>query len=221
MNLREAIEQRQSVRAFLERPVEQDTLVAILETARWAPSGVNMQPWRVAVVQGATQQRLGDLLIEARRAGRESSPDIPYYPQTWFEPYRSRRRDCGLKLYSALDIKRDDAERQMTAWCNNYRFFGAPVGLVFHLDAELAAGSLVDMGLFLQTIMLYAQDYGLATCPQASLAEYPDIVREVLGIPAGQHILCGMALGYPDWNAPVNQYRLERATLDTFTTWHV
>ncbi len=220
MQLRDAILQRHSVRAYLDRPVERSTVEALLDVARWAPSGVNMQPWRVAILQGKTKHNLAVALSDARRAGQPASPDYDYYPTRWNEPYRSRRRDCGLKLYQALGIERDDTERQMDAWCNNYRFFGAPVGLLFHLDPHLVTGSWVDMGLFLQNIMLCALEHGLATCPQASLAEYPDIVRDILGLPAEQRILGGMALGFPDPDAPVNRYRLERETVETFTTWY-
>jgi nitroreductase len=147
-------------------------------------------------------------------------PDYSYYPGEWLEPFASRRIDCGRALYKALGIEKRDKDAKIRAWNNNYRFFGAPVGLLFFVNKTLNKGSWLDMGMFLQNVMLAASACGLATCPQASLADYPVIVRGLLGVDDQLALVCGMALGYPDLNAPVNQYRLERAPVDEFTRWH-
>lgn len=220
MNVLDAIRERHSVRAYLDTPVSTDTIRDILAIASRAPSGVNTQPWNVAVVTGEHKQRLGDALIAAREAGQAENPDYPYYPDEWREPWTTRRKVCGLALYKALGIGRGDADARKAAWYRNYRFFDAPVGLIFHMDRGLQTGSFLDMGMFMENVMLAALEYGLGTCPQASLAEYPDIVREILDLPAGQMIVCGMALGHPDPDAPVNRYRLDRVPVDEFTRWY-
>lgn len=220
MDVLEAIRRRASTRAFLDQPVDRDIVEKILDVARWAPSGANIQPWRVAVVTGTTQRRLTELLLAERRARRPENPDYTYYPREWTDPYKARRIACGLALYQALKIGRDDKDARLKAWNNNYSFFGAPAGLLFFIDRRLAQGSWVDMGMFIENVMLAALGHGLATCPQASLAEYPDIVRGVLGISDSQALVCGMALGYPDATAPVNHYRTAREPAMTFTTWH-
>jgi len=220
MDILTAIRDRHCFRAFLNRPVEPDLVHRILDIARWAPSGVNSQPWQVAVVTGNTKQRIGEAIIAAREAGQEEHPDYPYYPDEWREPYVTRRKACGLALYGALDIGREDKAKRIEAWYRNYRFFDAPVGLLFFMDRGLQTGSFLDMGMFLQNIMLAAREYDLETCPQASLAEYPDIVRNILGLPDDRLLVCGMALGYPDPDAPVNRYRLEREPVENFTRWY-
>jgi nitroreductase len=220
MDVLQAIRGRTSTRAFLDRPVARETVEAILEAARWAPSGVNAQPWQVAVVTGATKRRIGEAIIAARDSGVPEHPDYHYYPKEWSEPYKSRRKACGLALYSALGIGRDDAEARKAAWYRNYRFFDAAVGLLFFNDARLSKGSWVDMGMFIQNVMLAARGHGLETCPQASLAEYPDIVRGILNVSPDRHLVCGMALGYANTEHPVNRYRTEREPVSTFTTWH-
>lgn len=220
MDILEAIRTRYSTRAFLDKPVPRETIEAILDVARQAPSGGNTQPWEVAVVTGRTKRRIGEAIISARDSGIPDNADYAYYPARWEEPYNARRKACGLALYRALGIGRDDAAARKEAWYRNYHFFGAPVGLLFFIDARLAKGSWVDMGMFIQTVMLAAQGHGLGTCPQAALAEYPDIVREILGISADKHLICGVALGYEDPAAPINGYRTERDPVSGFTTWH-
>lgn len=215
-----AIEGRRSVRAFLDTPVENATIKKILETARWAPSGVNTQPWHVAVLGPTTRQQISDNIIHARESGQKENPDYQYYPTEWEEPYKTRRKACGAALYSALDIDYADKERRKVQWYKNYTFFGAPVALIFFIDAKLCKGSWMDTGMFIQNVMLAARGMGLETCPQAALAEYPDIVREALKLDESSHIVCGMAMGYADWNHPVNQYRTEREALDKFTSWY-
>lgn len=214
-----AMKTRSSTRAFLDRQVAPETIRTILDAARWAPSGVNMQPWHVAVVQGQTRQRISDALIAAHESGRKEHPDYQYYPDEWFEPFKSRRKETGITLYNALNIRRDDSDARIQAWNNNYRFFGAPAGLLVFLDKRLGQGSWVDIGMFLQNIMLAAQSEGLATCPQASLAEYPDTVRRVLGIDKSLALVCGISLGYPDTQAAVNSYRTPREPVESFTQW--
>ncbi len=220
MEVLEAMRRRASTRAYLDKAVDRATVEAILDVARWAPSGANIQPWYVTVVAGETKRRLSEALLAERKAGRRENPDYSYYPKQWVEPYKARRIACGLALYQALKIGRDDKDARLKAWNNNYSFFGAPVGLLFFLDRSLEKGSWVDMGMFIENVMLAARGHGLATCPQASIAEYPDIVRKLLNVPDSRALVCGMSLGYPDTEAPVNNYRTARGAVADFTIWH-
>ena len=220
MDVLDAMRGRKSTRAYLDQAVTRATIESILEAARWAPSGVNAQPWQVAVVRGAVKERISTALLAARQHNEPERPDYAYYPKEWVEPYKSRRKATGLALYQALNIGKDDAFARLKAWNGNYHFFGAPAGLFFFVDKALSQGAWVDMGMFIENVMLAARGHGLDTCPQASLAEYPDIVRGILAIPATRALVCGMALGYADADAPVNSYRTEREPVSAFTTWH-
>jgi nitroreductase len=220
MDVIQAMETRQSTRACTEREVSRDDIELILNSASRAPSGVNSQPWRVAVVRGKTKQAISEALLAERQAGNDPNPDYAYYPDTWKEPYRSRRIACGKALYEALGINKEDKTRQLQAWENNYRFFGAPVALLFFVDREMNKGSWLDMGMYIENVMMAAVGLGLATCPQASIAEYPQVVRNILGIEEQFILICGMALGYADPQHPVNQYRLSREPQEIYTTWY-
>lgn len=219
MDIVSAIQQRQSCRAFLDQSVSKTVISDILNTARYTPSGVNTQPWRVVVIQGERLQALGHAIVSAKEANIPENPDYAYYPQAWHSPYKERRKACGLALYSALNIDKSDVERRKEQWYKNYHFFGAPVGLLFFIEHALEKGSWVDMGMFIQTVMLAAKGFGLDTCPQAALADYPDIVREHCQLDKSFDLICGMALGYMDASDPVNQYRTEREPVSTFTTF--
>lgn len=217
MNVTEAIKARHSTRAFLSTPVAEEDIAHILETARWAPSGVNMQPWQVAVVQGQTKQRLQEAMVDAFYRGQTETMDYHYYPTEWKNPYKKRRTDTGKRLYEAIEIERGDQDARRAQWAANYRSFDAPVAFFFFMDPSLETGSYLDYGMFLQNIMLLAAEKGLATCPQGALAEFPRLVKTSLGYDESLILLGGMALGYEDTSHPVNRYRTPRETLETFT----
>lgn len=217
MNVTEALQARKSVRAFLDTPVSRDVVENVLDAARWAPSGTNTQPWQVAVLTGDKKRALQQTLEDSFRAGVKGKMDYAYYPDQWKDPFLARRKVCGLQLYSALKIGKEDKERRADQWIANYRAFDAPVMLLFFIDRIMDTGSYLDYGMFLQSVMLAAVDHGLATCPQAALGEYPDLVREFLGYGADQVLVCGMALGYEDATAAVNSYRTEREPVAGFT----
>ncbi len=219
MNVIKALEQRKSTRAFLGKEVEQETINTILNAARHAPSGTNTQPWQVAVVTGEAKIRLQTKIEGAFRAGDKGKADYTYYPDEWQQPYASRRKECGLLMYKTLGITREDKERQINQWAANYRAFDAPVLLLFFMDEVMQTGSYIDYGMFLQSVMLVAVDQGLATCPQASIADYPEIIKAELGYPEETVLLCGMALGYEDKAALVNSYRTSREDVASFTRY--
>ena len=220
MNVIKALEQRKSTRAFLNKEVEQEKINTILNAARHAPSGTNTQPWQVAVVTGEAKTKLQTKIEEAFRAGDKGNADYTYYPDEWQQPYASRRKECGLLMYKTLGITREDKERQINQWAANYRAFDAPVLLLFFMDDVMQTGSYIDYGMFLQSVMLAAVDQGLASCPQASIADYPEIIKAELGYPEETVLLCGMALGYEDKDALVNSYRTSREDVDSFTRFY-
>ena len=219
MRVDEAILKRKSVRAYLDKPVSRERIDRILEVARQAPSGTNTQPWQLAVVSGESKLRLQQAIIAAFEERGPGKAEYNYYPTQWESPYIDRRRACGLQLYQTLGITREDKQRQREQWIANYRAFDAPVMLMFFIDRRLETGSYMDYGMFLQSIMLAAEGEGLATCPQASVADYPDVVREVLGYDEGMLVLCGIALGYEDTEALVNSYRTPREPLQSFVRY--
>lgn len=220
MDIDEAIRTRRSVRAYQATPVSPEILRHIVGIARHAPSGSNIQPWRVHVLTGAT---LGRLTHAMRHAFITDEPghrrDYEYYTDPVLEPYLTRRRECGWGLYTTLGIGRGDREKSKAYRATNYAFFGAPAGLIFTIDKNLEIGSWLDYGMFLQTVMLAARGHGLHTCPQAAIASYPDIVRRELGITSDWTVVCGMALGYADPDAVVNTFQPARIALEDYATF--
>ena len=217
MNVFEALIKRKSVRAFLDKQVEKEKINSILDAARHSPSGTNTQPWQVAIVTGESKKKLQSKIEAAFRSGDKGKADYSYYPDEWVEPYKSRRKACGLLMYQTLQIGREDTDRQLEQWAANYRAFDAPVMMLFFMDDKMLKGSYMDYGMFLQSVMLAAVDAGLATCPQASIADYPELVRSELGYPNNKILLCGMSLGYEDKEAIVNSYRTSREEVASFT----
>ena len=205
---------RRSIRVFRPDPVPPATLRAVLELARHAPSWSNTQPWEVAVITGQPLGRVKEAMGAKFEANIAPNPDVPWprFPGR----YHQRSRDNGLALFGVLEISREDAAKRRSYNLGMQRFFEAPVGMIFYLEDELGPWSILDLGIFMQTIMLAAVGHGLGTCPMAMVGRYPDVLREVLGIPATKRIFCGLALGYADEDAPVNEFRSERVPVDEF-----
>ena len=219
LNTTNALQQRRSVRAFLDKEVEEEKIDAILSAASHAPSGANMQPWQVAVISGETKKRLQTEIEQSFRRGERGNADYRYYPRKWQNPYKRRRINCGRQMYDALKIVRGDKQSRFDQWAANYRSFDAPVMLLFFLDSTMEVGAYLDYGMFLQSIMLAAMDHDLATCTQASLSDYPEIIKNSLGYPEDSALLCGMALGYEDKKARINSYRTPREKSNSFTRY--
>ena len=216
----EAILSRRSVRAFLPDPVDEETLRDILTVAARAPSGTNMQPWKVYVATGEKKREIGDAILNSGiRAEKAKWDEYRYYPDQFFEPYLSRRRAVGFALYGHLGIGKRDVDQMRAQHDRNFVFFDAPVGMIFTIDRRLNMGSWIDYGMFLENIMIAARGRGLHTCPQAAFAPYHRQIRPVLGIPEEEIVICGMALGFEDETKPENQLRTERAPLEEFVTF--
>ena len=215
----EAITSRRSVRAFLPDPVPEATIREILDIASWAPSGTNMQPWRVYVTSGETKEHISRAILDSGLRPEEVKGEYKYYPDKFFEPYNSRRRAVGFALYDHLGIGKRDVDQMRAQHDRNFVFFDAPVGMIFTIDRRLNQGSWVDYGMFLQNIMVAARARGLHTCPQAAFARYHQQIRQVLGISEEEIVVCGMALGYEDASKPENNLRTDRAPLDEWATF--
>lgn len=219
LTVEDAIRGRQSIRGFLKTPVPRPLIARILETAGRAPSGTNIQPWKVYVVDGAIRDQITAEMCHAYDTAPEPERPYIYYPQKWREPYIGRRRACGWGLYGTLGITRDNKEGMRLQRRGNYELFGAPVGLFFTIDKDMEIGSWLDSGMFIQSVMIAARQFGLETCPQAALANYHALLRKRLGIPDVEQVVCGMALGYPDPDAKVNTFRTDREPVEVFTTF--
>lgn len=213
MNVTQAVAQRVSVRAFKPDPVAGALVRDILEAAARAPSGGNLQPWRVHALAGAPLEALKEK-VRANPFGE--TPEYDVYPPNLWEPFRTRRFQCGEDLYATLGIPREDKAARLTQLAKNGELFGAPVGLFFSLDRKVGPPQWSDVGMFMQTIMLLATERGLATCAQEYWARYPQTLAEALNLPEDHMIFSGMALGYADEAAAINTLRTRR---DPFDLW--
>lgn len=214
-----AITSRRSVRAFLPTPVPRATIEDILRVASRAPSGTNTQPWRVHVLLGEARAALTRKILAAFDDPAQASQhaeDYPYYPAEWFSPYLERRRKLGWDMYALVGIVKGDKARMHEQHGRNYRFFDAPVGLIFTIDRRLAQGSWLDYGTFLQSVMVAARARGLDTCPQQAFSRFHRIIEQHLALPPEQMVVCGMSLGWADPDAPINRLVSEREGVDAF-----
>ena len=221
-----AITSRMSARAFTQQAVSRELITEILQVASRAPSGTNTQPWKVYVLQGATRDALVDKVCAAHEAMR-ANPELAkqyteqydYYPAQWVSPYIDRRRENGWSLYGLLGIGKADKDRMHEQHQRNFKFFDAPVGLMFTIDPIMGRGSLFDYGMFVQNIMLAARARGLHTCPQAAWNGFHSIILPHIGAGEGEMMVCGMALGYADEADKVNTLVTPRVPVNEFTHW--
>lgn len=221
-----AIESRFSARAFLPRAVAREQIADILRVASRAPSGTNTQPWKVYVLQGDSRDTLVRKVCEAHDAiyadpsvAAQYREEYDYYPEKWVSPYIDRRRENGWSLYGLLGITKGDKDRMHAQHQRNFKLFDAPVGLMFTLDRVMGRGSLVDYGMFLQSIMVAARARGLHTCPQAAWNGFAKIILPHIGAGSDEMLVCGMALGYADETDKVNGFHTPREPVEQFTHW--
>ena len=187
---------RFSCRKFSNRPVSRWTIEQILRIARFAPSGANIQPWHVYVLAGATKNMVSAALLKAYAAKDEYGSEYQYYASELPLPYSERQQEFGRLFYGSLGIARDDRESRAKQTARNYEFFGAPVGLIVTIDRRLEVGSWLDLGMFLQNVMLAAAGRGLQSCPQETFAKYHKLIRPLLSIPDEQMVVCGISMGF-------------------------
>jgi nitroreductase len=217
MNVSQAIASRRSVRAFLDKPVPENMLRDILEQAARAPSGGNLQPWRLYVL---TAEPLAQFKARMReRLATDPSPDpLEYhiYPENLWEPHRTQRFRVGEMMYAEIGIPREDKAARLAWFRHNYDFFGAPVGLFCYLDRRMGPPQWSDLGMYLENVMLLLREHGLDSCPQECWSIYNRLVAEFLAPPPDLLLFCGMAIGYEDKSAPANKLRTERMKLEEF-----
>lgn len=217
MQLEEALSARHSVRAFQSREVPEDVLTRIFTRAQAAPSWCNIQPWRVWIASGDARERLALGMVGAAQSGLPQ-PDVGF-PTEYPEPYGTHRKQCGKALYEAMGVARDDMPGRHAAWMRNFVAFDAPHVAIVGIDHRFALYAAIDVGCWLQSVLLLATSEGVATCPQAALATYPAVAREVLGIPDGISILFGIAIGYEDRDARANRCRTTRDPIEKNVTF--
>lgn len=215
----DAITSRRSLRAFTDTPVAEETLADILDTAARAPSGTNMQPWKVYALTGDRLARTIDEIQRDFDQGVEFKSEEKYYPDTFFEPYLTRRRTVGIGLYTLLGLTRDNRDGMAAQHRRNFQFFDAPVGLICTIDRRLNTGSWLDYGMFLQNIMLLAREKGLHTCPQAAFCGYHPALRRTLPIPDSETVVCGLSIGHAALDDAANQLVTERAPITEWVTF--
>ena len=207
------VRERRSVRGFLDQRVPEEVLKEIFETARWSPSGTNVQPWHVCVASGEVCARLRRGFLERFDAGVKINTDHIPDGRTG-APWQDRKRACARELYGAMDIEWEDREGRGAAQRRNYEFFDAPHAVFLGIHEIFGPQSISDVGMYAQTLMLAMTSHGIASCSQGTLRNYPDFVREVFGLPAEIKILYGISFGYEDGNVPANTARTDRAPLE-------
>ena len=219
MNLNELIKSRYSVRSFTDDTVDIETIREILEISSNAPSGGNIQPWKVYVVTGKTKEKLIKKALSNFDNGVQEKIEYDIYPRPLDEEYKKRRSECARDMYTALSIKQDDTELRLSQIRENFKFFGAPVGMIVTIDKAFAENGWGHVGMFIQNICLSAVDNDMGTCLQESWSIYPETVKDVLNIPDNEVVWCGIALGYPNKDHPINNYRTSRESIEKFVTF--
>ncbi|MBD30441.1 MAG: nitroreductase family protein [Acidimicrobiaceae bacterium] len=215
MDVTKAVYKRKSIRSFLPTAVADDQLATLLTKAARAPSGGNVQPWRIYVLNGS---RMDDFKTHLESFSL-SEAEYPIYPPKLDEPYRTNRFELGEEMYELLGIPREDKVARLANMSKNYDFFGAPAAFFCFIDRSMGAAQWSDLGMFLQTFMLLAEEAGLGTCPQEAWAMHHQAVSEFVSAPENEMLFCGMSIGYPDWEQPVNSLESKRMPLEQWCTW--
>ncbi len=220
MLLDDALHARKSVRAFKPDPVPRALIEEILALAARAPSGTNVQPWKMHVVAGETRAEL-ERAVLAHRDGNPPDTSAEFVRSSKRkEPYTGRMKKLGKDMYTLIGIPKGDQAANWAQWGRNYKFFDAPVGIIFTIDKDLDRMAYVDLGIFLQTLMLAAKSRGLDTCAQGAWNAFWSVTRRVLNVPEEDYIVCGISLGYADDSHPVNTLVSEREPVESFAVFH-
>jgi nitroreductase len=219
MDLKQAVRERRSIRQFLPKPVPEEMIREIIADTLWAPSWGNTQPWEIVVVTGEKLEAFKKKNMEALAAGKASQTDVTM-PKVWPDAYLNRYKSLGKSVLSSLSIAREDKEARLQHFVRMFGLFDAPGIMLVNVDKALSLEyAMLDVGILLQTFCLLAHDKGLGTCIMAAVVTYPEIVRELFAIPENKTIVMGAILGWPDPEAPVNQFVRQRGSLDDFVKW--
>ena len=221
MDVSEAVKTRFTCRAFTEQPVSASLIKEILDLAKQAPSGGNLQPWHIHAITGEKlDQIVLDIDSQIADMPMGEKPEYDVYPQNLWDPYRSRRFKCGEDLYKSINIPREDKGARLSQLARNFRFFDAPVGLFIYIDRKMGPPQWSDVGMFLQTIMLIARESGLHTCAQEAWAMWHSTVKKHLRVDNNLMLFCGMGIGYADESHSINSWRTDRESVENFTTFY-
>lgn len=220
MRVSEALQTRRSIRKFTDQPVDRELLESVLKRSQRAPSGGNTQPWHGIVLTGDPLQKLiGRIQQEFPKGRAAHAPEYHIYPPELDGAYEERRFGVGEDLYGALDISREEKGKRLMWFAENFRAFGAPVLMLVHTPKYMGPPQWSDIGMWLQSIMLLLREEGLDSCPQEAWAVYAPQIREVVDIPDDHIFFCGLAIGYRDADAPVNNFDVKRAPLEESVRW--
>ena len=219
MNIKQLIKSRYSVRSFLDKDVDFEKVKSILDTANSAPSGGNIQPWKVYVLGNNSKNELITQALNNYDTGVQEDIEYEIYPKSLEEEYKKRRSQCAADMYEALSIARNDIDTRLKQVRENFKFFGAPIGMIVTIDKSFAQNGWGHVGMFLQNLWLTAINEGLGVCLQESWSIYPKTVKKVIDCPDNEMIWCGIAMGYPNNEDPINNYRTSRDSIDTFASF--
>ena len=216
MNILDAIQGRQSIRSYKDKPVSREILEKILDISRFAPSGGNTQPWKIYVLNQDLMKELESLVISNLDNGISETPNFNIYPQPMSDHLKSRVKECGRLMYEAIEIDKDDVEGRLNQLKQNFSFFGAPVGMFVTVEKEVDLNGWGHVGHFIQNICLSSMEFGLGTCLQESWSMYPETVKKIINFSDSEILWCGIALGYPNEEHAINSYRTPREDLKNF-----
>ena len=216
MNIIEAIQKRQSVRSFTKQKVTSEIIKEILNISKFAPSGGNTQPWKVYVLNEKIIEKLEVAVMHNLDNGISEKPNFSIYPQPMSEHLKNRVKECGRLMYGALAIEKDDIEGRLNQLKQNFSFFGAPVGMLITVEKEVDLNGWGHVGHFVQNLCLSSMESGLGTCLQESWSMYPETVQKITKFSESEVLWCGVALGYPNKDHPINNYRTPREKIEDF-----
>ena len=217
MNILDAIRDRQSIRSFKNKKVSKEIIEDILNISRFAPSGGNTQPWKIYVLSKDLMKDLETSVLYILDNGVSETPNFNIYPQPMSDQLKNRVKECGKLMYGALEIGKDDVAGRLNQLKQNFLFFGAPVGMLVTVEKEVDLNGWGHVGHFIQNICLSSMEYGLGTCLQESWSMYPETVQKIVDFSDSEILWCGIALGYPNKEHVINNYRTPREDLENFT----
>ncbi len=218
LSVTEALATRCSTREFTDQPVSEDLLREVLTLSSKAPSGSNIQPWKVHALTGSALEQVLESIGQKVFSGEMEEPEFPTYPPGMSEPYRGRRSACAELMYQALEISREDKGKRIEQVLKNFQFFGAPVGIIITMDRVMGEAQALDIGIFAQTLMLLARERGLDSCPQLSWTMWPNAIREALDLNQNEKVMMGISLGYAEASRAVNDIEQPRIALEEFAS---
>lgn len=219
-SIEQSLQQRHSVRAYLPDAIDRASIEAVLECARLAPSGANLQPGQFHILSGDALARLKQQLANAVSANRPMVAEYSYFPPTLSKPLKARQQAAGFALYDALGIAKRDTQARREQFARNYQFFDAPIGIVVTIDRDMGMGCFMDLGMCLMNLFISAHSRGLGTTGIGALANHADVVHECLALPDNEMVVCGIALGKPDLTHRVNSFRTAREPVSEFAHFH-